>query len=428
MPRVVIVGAGFGGLRAARRLSRAGAGLGLEVLLLDRNNYHLFTPLLYQVASALLDPSDIAQPVRALVRSLPGVDFRLGEVVAIDLERRKVATGTGEEYGYDHLLLAAGSTTNYFGNLHIQTVGFPVKTLEEGLDLRVHVLEQFERAQLIAEPAERRRLMSFVVAGGGPTGVEFAGALAELVRLVLRLDFKSLDLGIARIHLVEAADGLLTAFDPRLRVAALRSLRGKGVDVHLGTTVERVEPKGVWLGDGTLIPAATLVWTAGVKAAELAGGLAAAGCPTGGSGRVLVDPMLRLPGHPEVYVIGDMAELEPAAGGPLPMLAPVAIQQADLAAFNLLAAIRGGAARPFRYRDRGIMATIGRHAGVAQIGGLRLSGRIGWLSWLFVHLLLIIGLRNRLLVLFGWSWDYLFFDRPVRLILRAHQRRHSEPG
>jgi NADH dehydrogenase len=406
-PTVVIVGAGFGGLRAARALARAP----VRVVLLDRHNYHLFQPLLYQVATAGLEPEGIAKPVRAILRGQRNLEFRMAEVTGVDLGARAVRTDAGD-VPYDHLILAMGGETNYYGNEGVARHGFGLKDVAEAVAIRNHVLRCFEEAMLEPDAERRRALLTFVVVGGGPTGVEMAGAFAELVRLVLVKDYPRLDLGDVRILLLEASDRLLVAMPPRLSAAAAETLTAKHVEVRLGAAVEAYDGTTVRLRGGETIPARTLVWAAGVRAAALA---AALGLRTGPQGRIAVEPTLQVPGHPEVAVIGDAAWVDD--GGPLhPMMAPVALQMAETAARNVARAVGGRPRAPFRYRNPGSLATIGRSAAVAHLHGLSFTGFPAWVVWLVVHLLQLIGFRNKLLVLINWAWDYFFYDRAVRLI------------
>jgi NADH dehydrogenase len=412
---VLVVGAGFGGLTLTRRLRSAP----VQVTLLDQNNYHLFTPLLYQVATALLDPSEIAHPVRAILRGQGNARFRMGRLLAVHAAEHRVETSIGD-IAYDRLVLAAGSVNNTFGNPTIEEHAFPLKELGDALALRNHVLSAFEHAATATDPEERRRLERIAVVGAGPTGVECSGAFAELSRLVLRRDYAGEPLDRIDTELLEAAPSLLGTFAPSLQRAAKRTLERKGVQVRLSTPVRELQASGsLVLGDGGTVSAATVVWTAGVKASPV-GELLGVALDRGG--RVPVDEWMHVAGVPDVYAIGDLAEVH-GVGGPHPMLAPVAIQQAEHVARQFAAEATGEPGPgPFRYRDKGTMATIGRNSGIAQIGRLHFSGFIGWVMWLVVHLVQIIGFRNRLIVLINWAWDYLFFDRPVRLIAAAKER------
>lgn len=405
-PRVVVVGAGFGGLEAARQL----ATQPVDVVLVDRNNYHLFTPLLYQVATAGLEPEEIAHPVRAILRGRANVRFLVAEVHRIDLAASTVHTAEGD-LAYDYLVLAAGSTTNFFGVDGAARAAHGLKDANEAMALRNQILGRFEAAAWEEDAGVRAEMLTFVVVGGGPTGVEFAGALRELIAHVLPHDYPDLDLGAARVILIEAGDHLLNGFAPKLQRSALRTLRAIGVDLRLDTAVDRLEGSVLHLKSGASIAAGTVTWAAGVRAADLAATLPA---DHGRGGRVVVLPTLQLRDHAEVFVVGDMAE---QSGSALPMLAPVAIQGGRHAADAIALLLRGRRPRPFHYRDRGIMATIGRSAAVAQIGPFRFSGFFAWLVWLGLHIVTLIGFRNRLFVLINWAWDYFLYDRAVRLIL-----------
>lgn len=409
-PRVVIAGAGFAGITTARGLKHAP----VDVLLVDRNNYHLFTPLLYQVASALLDPGEVARPVRELIRPLGNAEFRMAEVTGVDLEHRILKTNRGDA-PYDYLVLATGSQSDFFGNASLAQHALGLKGLDEGLALRNHVLSRVEAAQWIKDPDRRRAALTFAIVGGGPTGVEMAGALSELMRHVLKKDYPNLDLGDVRVLLLEAADSLLGTFDPSLREAARRSLEKKGVDVMLKAKVAEVTDISIRLAGGEEISANTVVWTAGVRASDVG---ALLGAELGRQSRVPVDPTLQLAGHPVVFVIGDLAGAVDG-GRQLPMLIPVAMQEGRRVAATIADMARNGGATAFVYKDPGTMATIGRNSAVAQLGRVRLSGFLGWVMWLTVHLVNVVSFRSRILVLVNWAWDYLFYDRPIRLIVRA---------
>jgi NADH dehydrogenase len=413
-PRVVIAGAGFGGLTCARGLKHAN----VDVLLIDRHNYHLFTPLLYQVASALLDPGEIARPVRELIRPLANADFRQADVTGADLENRLLLTDRGS-VPFDYLVLATGSRSEYFGNQSLARHAFGLKDLDEGLALRNRVLSQFEASRWTTDPDQRRVMLTFAVVGGGPSGVELAGSISELIRLVLRKDYRDLDMGEVRVLLLEAADTLLAAFAPRLRESARRALEKRGVEVMLGAKVEEVTATSIRLAGGREMPAGTIVWTAGVRASDVGGAI---GATLGRQARVEVDPTLQVRGHPHVFVIGDLAG-PVDAGLPLPMLIPVAMQQGRHVATTIAGLVLGGGAGAFRYKDPGIMATIGRNSAVAQLGKVQLSGFPGWLMWLGVHFVNVISFRSRILVLVNWAWEYFFYDRPIRLIVRARDDR-----
>jgi NADH dehydrogenase len=408
-----VVGGGFGGLACARALDKKP----VEVLLLDQHNYHLFTPLLYQVATSLLNPSDIAYPQRSIFRRSPNVRFRQARVVGVDLDRKVVRTHDHEELAYDSLVLATGSENNYFANEELAEHTLGMKTLAEAMRLRNHVLSCLELATRSDSVEERRAWLTFVIAGGGPTGVEYAGALAELLRLVLGRDFPELDASLARIVVVEGQDRLLGAFHPKLGAYAERILRDLGIEVRTSTLVQKATDELVALSDGSEISTRTIVWSAGVRPTDP---LAPADLERSRSRRLRVDQELRLVGHPEVFVIGDAASIS-EGGGELPMLSPPAMQAGRYVARVIVARAIGSAnqGKPFHFVDKGTMATIGRRAAVADLHGLKLKGTIGWLAWLLVHIYYLIGFRNRAVVLASWGWDYVRRDRPIRLILRS---------
>ncbi|PKO14963.1 MAG: FAD-dependent oxidoreductase [Chloroflexi bacterium HGW-Chloroflexi-10] len=417
LPHVVIVGAGFGGLRAARALRKAA----VRVTLIDRNNYHLFQPLLYQVATAGLSVDEIAYPLRGILRGQRNLEFQLAEVQKVDMENQIIRTDLGE-MSYDALILAVGSETNFFGNVSLAKNSFGLKGIEEAEAIRNHILHQFELASQTEDHAFRQALLTFVVAGGGPSGVEMAGAISELIRLVLRKDFPRLDFSEVRVLLLEAGDRLLTHLDASLSQAALTALAKKGVEVRFGQQVQAFDGRTLQCTGQEDLPAHTLIWTAGVRAAELVDGL---DMQQATQKRVQVLPSLQIPGHANVFLIGDAAYLEGKDGKPLPMVAQVAMQQADTAVQNLLRWLRTEAVQPFVYRDLGTMATIGRNQAVAELFGLRFRGWIAWLIWLFVHLMQLVGFRNRLVVLINWAWEYLLYERAVRLIAHSTVREES---
>ncbi len=406
-PRVVIVGAGFGGLWAARGL----AGSGADVLLIDRNNYHTFLPLLYQVAASELSAADIAFPIRSLLRQMPHVRFLMAQVDAINPEAHSVRTIAGD-IPYDFLILALGSTAHFFGIAGAEEHAFPLKTLADASALRNHILSCFERAAQESDARRREQILNFAIVGGGPTGVEFAGALSELIHGPLCRDYRALDLREVHIVLLEALDHLLTALPANLGDYALKRLEKMGVEVRLRAAVSKISGDAVQLKDGTTIPTETVIWTAGVRgAADPRWGL-----PATRSGQIIVLPTLQVPDYPHIFVIGDLAQIE-QEGQRLPMLAPVATQAGTAVAQNIRRQIHNQSQLPFVYRDRGTMTTIGRNAAVAHIWGRTFTGFFAWLIWLAVHIYNLIGLRNRLIVLINWAWDYFFFERGVRLIL-----------
>jgi NADH:ubiquinone reductase (H+-translocating) len=406
LPQVVIVGGGFGGLDAARALKRAP----VRVTLLDRHNHHVFQPLLYQVATAALSPGDIASPIRWILRHQANVEVLLADVRAIDPERRMVLTDR-DPIPYDFLIVATGASHAYFGHPEWANRAPGLKTLDDALEMRRRVLLAFEAAERVTDVAEQRRLLTFVIVGGGPTGVELAGALAEIARQTLRDDFRRIQPASARILLLEGGPHVLPAFPDSLRHAARVSLEKLGVEVRTGAVVTSVDDEGVTVGNER-IAAETVLWAAGVAASPL--GLAL-GLPLDRAGRVVAEPTLAVPGHPEIFVAGDICSFQ-QDGRPLPGVAQVAKQQGKHAARNVLHAIRHEPLEPFRYRNYGNVATIGRGSAVIDVGPVRASGFFAWVFWLFLHIFWLIGFRNRFVVLTEWAWAYLTFQRRVRLI------------
>jgi NADH dehydrogenase len=407
-PRVIIIGAGFAGLRAAWRLR----GEPVDVLVLDKHNFHMFQPLLYEVAASGLQPDDIAQPVRAILRGAANVRFRLAQVTGIDPPRH-VVRADDAELPYDYLVLAPGSTTNFFGVENAQRRALGLKDIREATAVRNRLLRSFEQAAVTPPGPLRDRLMTAVVIGGGPTGVELAGALAELKRHVLPRDYPDLDVDGTRIILAESTDRLLSALPSKLQHKAAQQLAELGVEVMFHAPVKDVTDDGIVLAGGSRIDAATVVWVAGVRGDPLGESL---GVDMRPGRRVQVTPHLHLPDHPRVYVAGDLAFLPDARGNPDPMMAPVAMQQGELAAENILRAIAGHPQRVFVYRDKGAMATIGRRKAVAHVFGRQIWGFPAWALWLIVHLVQLVGFRNRILVLTNWVWNYFRYDRANRLV------------
>jgi NADH dehydrogenase len=406
-PHIVIIGGGFGGLYAARAFRRAP----VRVTLLDRRNHHLFQPLLYQVAMAALSPGDIASPIRWILRRQRNVEVFLAEAVAIDRAARTVLLADGS-VSYDYLIVATGATHAYFGHDEWRPAAPGLKTLEDALDIRRRVLLAYERAEREPDEARRRALLTFVVVGGGPTGVEMAGALAEISRLSLARDFRRIDPKAARILLLEGGPAILGTYPAPLQEASERDLRRLGVDVRKGTLVTHIEPGRVQTKGG-VIDAETVLWAAGVAASPLGASL---GAPLDRVGRVQVEPDLTIPGDARVFVIGDLASLKGPEGKPYPGVAQVAMQMGEHAAANILRDVEGQPRRPFVYRNYGDMATIGRASAVADFGWTTLKGYIGWLAWLFVHILNLIGFRNRIVVFVQWAWSYFSYQRAIRLI------------
>jgi NADH dehydrogenase len=407
LPHIVIIGGGFGGLYAARAFGHAR----VRLTIVDRRNHHVFQPLLYQVAMAALSPGDIASPIRWILRRQSNAEVILADVRAIDQAHQRLILADGE-IAYDYLIVASGATHAYFGHDQWHAIAPGLKTIEDALDIRRRVLLAFERAEREADPARRGPLLTFVVIGGGPTGVEMAGALAEISRQSLARDFRHFDPSSARIILLEAGPSVLSTFPEPLREAARADLVRLGVNVRTGAAVTSVTPGHVAVG-GEIIAAETVIWAAGVAASPLGATL---GVPLDRAGRVRIEPDLTVPGSRTVFVIGDLASLDGADGKPLPGVAQVAIQMGKHAARNILRGIEQQPYRPFVYKDLGNMATIGRASAVADFGWMRLHGYVGWLAWLFVHILNLIGFRNRLVVMVQWAWSYFSYQRAIRLI------------
>jgi len=419
VPQVVILGGGFGGLAAARAL----AGAPVKVTLLDRRNHHLFQPLLYQVATAGLSPAEIASPIRRILWRQRNTQVLLAEAVAVDLPARRIALADGSRLAYDALILATGVSHSYFGHEAWAAHAPGLKTLDDALDIRRRVLLAYERAEREGDEERRRQWLTFVVVGAGPTGVEMAGALAEIARHTLARDFRSIDPRTARVVLVEAGPTLLPAYPPDLAAKAVVQLERLGVQVRTGAPVTAIDGAGVQLGAQRLA-CRTVIWAAGVQAPPLARTL---GVPLDRAGRVQVEPDLSLPGHPRVFVVGDLAAVV-ADGRAVPGVAPAAMQMGRRAADNALRALRGQELLPFRYVDKGSLATIGRSAAVADFGRLRLSGFVAWMAWLSIHIFFLIGFRNRFVVMFTWVWAYLTFQRSARLILGEPTPPDSNAG
>jgi NADH:ubiquinone reductase (H+-translocating) len=417
-PQVVIVGAGFGGLEAAKKL----ACEDVRVTVIDRTNYHLFQPLLYQVATAALSPADIAAPVRAVLSKYKNVNVILAEVESVDADAKKIIT-TDSEIGYDFLILATGARHSYFGHNEWEKLAPGLKSLEDAIELRRRLLMAFEYAEKITDEAARKAAMTFVIIGGGPTGVEMAGAIAEIARYTLAKDFRHIDPSQTRVILIEGEPRLLAAFPEDLSASALKQLVDLGVEVRTGARATALTEAGVQVGD-EFIPCRVKIWAAGNNASFVGKTL---GAPVDRVGRVIVNDDLTIPGHLEVQVIGDLANFSHQTGQPLPGVSPVAMQQGRHAARNILGLIDGRKPQRFRYWDKGSMATIGRHKAVADLNLVHLSGLPAWLVWLFVHIIFLVGFRNRIAVLFQWAWAYFTFNKGARLITRNFQSETRPP-
>ena len=406
-PHVVIIGGGFGGLMAARKLARSA----VRITLIDRKNHHTFQPLLYQVATAGLSPGEIAAPIRWILRGRPNIQVLLAEVEDFDLLRRVVKT-SDEEIAYDYLIVAAGVSHAYFGHDEWESLAPGLKTIEDALELRRRILLAYELAERRAANGEDELPLNFVVVGGGPTGVELAGTLAEIARNVLANEFRSIDPKRTRILLLEGGPRILPAYPEDLSQSAVEQLQRLGVEVQTSSLVTGVEPGAVRMGEAR-IPAAVILWAAGVAASPLGKKL---GVPVDRAGRVLVNPDLSIAGHPEVFVIGDLATLKDEHGKLLPGVAPVAMQEGTATAKNIQRDLQREPRQNFHYVDKGSLATIGRAAAVADFGKFHFSGFIAWLSWLFIHIFFLIGFRNRLIVMIQWAWSYFTYERGARLI------------
>src|SRR2546430_3341530 len=418
-PQVVIVGAGFGGLEAAKKL----ACKDVHVTVIDRTNYHLFQPLLYQVATAALSPADIAAPVRAVLSKCGNIEVILAEVESVDVAARKVNLGD-MEVAYDYLILATGARHSYFGHDEWEKLAPGLKSLEDAIELRRRLLMAFEYAEKITDEAARKAAMTFVIIGGGPTGVEMAGAIAEIARYTLAKDFRHIDPSQARVLLIESEPRLPAAFPEGLSASAMKQLVDLGVEVRTGTRATNLTEAGLQAGD-QFIPCRVKIWAAGNNASFVGKTL---GVPVDRVGRVIVNDDLTIPGHPEVQVIGDLANYSQQTGQPLPGVSPVAMQQGRHAAHNILAMIDGRKPQQFWYFDKGSMATIGRNKAVADLKLIHLSGIPAWLAWLFVHIIFLVGFRNRLAVLFQWAWAYFSFNKGARLVTRNFQSEQRPPA
>lgn len=418
---VAIVGAGFGGLNAAKNLAKE---KDVFVVLVDQRNHHLFQPLLYQVATAGLNPGDIAVPIRSEFSETDNVEVHLGQVSSVDLEQKLVRVAElNHELEYDYLILACGASHSYFGHDEWEDFAPGLKTLEQATEIRRRLFSAFELAENELDPELQKALMTFVVVGGGPTGVELAGAIADICKTVLVGDFRRINPAQARIILVEAGSRILTTFDPRLSAKAMEDLAGLGVEVRLNARVEKIDSKGVYFG-GHSLPAHTVIWAAGVQANKV--GLTPS-VDTDRAGRIKVGKDLSIPGHPEVFVIGDMAAIEMEQGKYVPGLAPAAIQEGRHVADSILSEIRGQSRSDFQYWNKGQMATIGHNKAILESGRVKMDGRLAWLGWLFVHIFYLVGFKNRIAVMFLWAWSYLFSKRGTRLITDPNWKHSQSP-
>ena len=407
-PHVVIIGGGFGGLAAARSLAKAP----VAVTLVDQRNHHVFQPLLYQVATAALSPAEIASPIRSILRKQANTVVAMAQVTDISPPSRTITFSDGGGITYDYLIVATGAVDQYFGNEGWEKLAPGLKSIDDAIEIRKRFLLAFEAAEREADPRARRSLLTTVVIGAGPTGVEMAGAMSEMARHSLTRDFRNIDPSTARIVLVEGGDRVLAAYEGELSEWAEVALEDRGVDVLKKSRVSRITPEAVFIGDEA-INTSNVVWAAGIAASPIGAGL---GVPVDRMGRVIVEPDLSIPGHPEVFVIGDLASYTDESGSVLPGLAPVATQQGEAAGANIIRRLRGQETARFVYNDRGTMATIGRGAAIAEIGKIKLRGFIAWLAWLFIHVMSLIGFRNRVAVMLEWAWAYLSWQRGARLI------------
>jgi NADH dehydrogenase len=416
-PRIVIIGGGFGGLYTARGLRHAEA----EITVVDRHNYHLFQPLLYQVATAALNPSDIAAPIRSILRHQKNVSVILGDAIDVDVDAKRVQLADGT-IDYDFLVIATGATHSYFAHPEWERDAPGLKTIEDALEIRRRVLTAYEEAERETDPVKQEAWLTFVIIGAGPTGVELAGALSEIARQTMVRDFRRIKPASARVILVEGVDRVLPPYPPSLSASAQKQLESLGVEVITGAFASDVNDHEVRLSGDRVIPTRTVLWAAGVQASPLAKSL---GVPLDRAGRVLVEPDLTIPGHKDVFVIGDLAAVKQRDGTFVPGVAPAAIQEGQHTAYNLDRALEGQPLRAFRYWDKGSLATIGRAAAVADLGKFKLSGFLAWIAWLAIHIFFLIGFRNRFLVITQWAWAYLTYQRGARLITStsaSHQR------